>query len=112
MKKTIYAFLLLFSFLTINSAYAVESYTNSQDLGTGGVTTNPDGSILIPSGGSQNNQNGNAVSKEVSQVTEQGMNLLGKLIDEIQSNVEKNLKSSLQAYYQKITAPYGNPPKK
>lgn len=48
MKKTIYAFLLLFSFLTINSAYAVErSYTNSQDLGsgTGGVTTNPDGSI-------------------------------------------------------------------
>ena len=105
MKKTIYAFLLLFSFLTINSAYAVESYTNSQDLGTGGVTTNPDGSILIPSGGSQNNQNGNAVSKEVSQVTEQGMNLLGKLIDEIQSNVEKNLKSSLQAYYQKITAP-------
>lgn len=98
MKKTIYAFLLLFSFLTINSAYVVErSYTNSQDLGsgTGGVTTNPDGSILIPSSGSQNNQNGNAVSKEVSQVTEQGMNLLGQLIDEIQSNVEKNLKSSL-----------------
>lgn len=107
MKKIIYAFLLLFSFLTINSAYAVDSYTNPQDLGngTGGVITNPDGSVTIPSSNSQSNQNGNAVSKEVSQVTEQGMNLLGKLIDEIQSNVEKNLKSSLQAYYQKITAP-------
>ena len=72
MKKIIYAFLLLFSFLTINSAYAVDSYTNPQDLGngTGGVITNPDGSVTIPSSNSQSNQNGNAVSKEVSQVTE------------------------------------------
>ena len=94
MKKLIYIFLILFSFLGISSAYAVDNYTPGQDLG------NPDGSITIPNAPSPDK--GNAIYQEMSKVTEQGMGLLGKFVDAIQHNVDQNLKSSLQTYYQKI----------
>ena len=57
MKKIIYAFLLLFSFLSFSSAYAVDNFTNPQDLGNGGVTTNSDGSVTIPTGNSSSKGN-------------------------------------------------------
>lgn len=97
MKRIIYILLILFSFLGINSVYAVDNYTPGQDLG------NPDGSITIPNAPSPDK--GNAIYQEMSKVTEQGMGLLGKFVDAIQHNVDQNLKSSLQTYYQKITAP-------
>ncbi|MDQ2406310.1 type IV secretion system protein [Acinetobacter baumannii] len=98
MKKFIYIFLIFFSFLDISSAYAVENYTPGQDLG------NPDGSITIPNAATGDTGK-NKVSKEIGNVTQQGMGTLDKLMEAIQSNLEQSLKSSLQNYYQKITAP-------
>ncbi|MGE9768685.1 hypothetical protein [Acinetobacter baumannii] len=98
MKKFIYIFLIFFSFLGLSSAYAVENYTPGQDLG------NPDGSITIPDA-STGDTGKNKVSKEIGNVTQQGMGTLDKLMEAIQSNLEQSLKSSLQNYYQKITAP-------
>lgn len=43
MKKIIYAFLLLFSFLSFSSAYAVDNFTNPQDLGNGSTPTGTTG---------------------------------------------------------------------
>ena len=37
MKKIIYLLMLIVSTLALNSAYAVENFTNSQDLGAGQV---------------------------------------------------------------------------
>ncbi|EPP0650768.1 type IV secretion system protein, partial [Acinetobacter baumannii] len=98
MKKFIYIFLIFFSFLGISSVHAVENYTPGQDLG------NPDGSITIPNAATGVTGK-NKVSKEIGNVTQQGMGTLDKLMEAIQSNLEQSLKSSLQNYYQKITAP-------
>ena len=40
MKKIIYVFFLLFSFISLGSAYAEDYYTNPQDLGQGTETVN------------------------------------------------------------------------
>lgn len=101
MKKIIYAFLLICSFLSISSAYAVENYTNPQDLGTGTVTTNPDGSVTIPTSNSKSNE----ISENMSQVTQSGMSELDKVIDSLITGVDKNIKDNLQSYYQKVTDP-------
>lgn len=103
MKKIIYAFLLLFSFLSFSSAYAVDNFTNPQDLGNGAVVSNPDGSITIPSG--NESSKGNEISKNLSQVTQSGMAELDKVVDSLITGVDKNIKDNLQGYYQKVTAP-------
>ena len=56
MKKIIYLLMLIVSTLVLNSAYAVENFTNSQDLGAGQVQTNQDGSITIPNTQNQEKQ--------------------------------------------------------
>ena len=98
MKKIIYAFLLLFSFLSFSSAYAVDNFTNPQDLGNGSTPTGT-------TGGSNGAYNSNQISKNVSEVTKNGMSELDKVVDSLITGVDKNIKDNLQGYYQKVTAP-------
>ncbi|KQQ65475.1 type IV secretion system protein [Acinetobacter sp. Leaf130] len=94
MKKFIYIFLIFFSFLGISSAYAVDNFTPPQDLGTGGQ--------VPPTSNSGGN---NQISDEVSQVTENGMKELDKVVDSLMQGVDSNIKNNLQNYYTKITTP-------
>ena len=98
MKKIIYAFLLLFSFLSFSSAYAVDNFTNPQDLGNGSTPTGT-------TGGSNGAYNSNQISQNVSEVTKNGMSELDKVVDSLITGVDKNIKDNLQGYYQKVTAP-------
>ena len=58
--------MLIVSTLALNSAYAVENFTNSQDLGAGQVQTNQDGSITIPNTQNQEKQKMGDAVKSVS----------------------------------------------
>ncbi len=99
MKKIIYAFLLLFSFLSFSSAYAVDNFTNPQELGNGSTPTGDDWRF------STGAYNSNQISQNVSEVTKNGMSELDKVVDSLITGVDKNIKDNLQGYYQKVTAP-------
>ena len=97
MKKIIYLLMLIFSTLALNSAYAVENFTNSQDLGTGQVQTNQDGSITIP--------NTQKMGDAVKSVSNNGMDVLNNVTERIAGDIDKKVKDQIKNYYVKITEP-------
>lgn len=97
MKKIIYVFFLLFSFISLGSAYAEDYYTNPQDLGQGTETVN---NADAGTGAGNNN-----IADSMSQVTQNGMQELDSVVDSLITDVDKNIKNNIQGYYQKVTAP-------
>lgn len=97
MKKIIYLLMLIVSTLALNSAYAVENFTNSQDLGTGQVQTNQDGSITIP--------NTQKMGDAVKSVSNNGMDVLNNVTERIAGDIDKKVKDQIKNYYVKITEP-------
>lgn len=95
MKKIIYVFLLLFSFISLGSAYAEDYYTNPQDLGQ------ETGTVNNADAGAGNNN----IADSMSQVTQNGMQELDSVVDSLITDVDKNIKDNIQGYYQKVTAP-------
>lgn len=95
MKKIIYVFLLLFSFISAGNVYANENFTNPQDLGNGEVS--------IPQDSNQSAQKN--IAESMSQVTQNGMKELDKVVDLLMDDVDQNIKQNLQNYYQKVTSP-------
>ena len=97
MKKIIYLLMLIVSTLALNSAYAVENFTNSQDLGAGQVQTNQDGSITIP--------NTQKMGDAVKSVSNNGMDVLNNVTERIAGDIDKKVKDQIKNYYVKITEP-------
>lgn len=102
MKKIIYLLMLIVSTLALNSAYAVENFTNSQDLGTGQVQTNQDGSITIPN---TQNQEKQKMGDAVKSVSNSGMEVLNNVTGRIAGDIDKKVKDQIKNYYVKITEP-------
>ena len=89
--------MLIVSTLALNSAYAVENFTNSQDLGAGQVQTNQDGSITIP--------NTQKMGDAVKSVSNNGMDVLNNVTERIAGDIDKKVKDQIKNYYVKITEP-------
>jgi type IV secretion system protein VirB6 len=102
MKKIIYLLMLIVSTLALNSAYAVENFTNSQDLGTGQVQTNQDGNITIPN---TQNQEKQKMGDAVKSVSNNGMEVLNNVTERIAGDIDKKVKDQIKNYYVKITEP-------
>ncbi|HRN45798.1 MAG TPA: type IV secretion system protein [Flavobacterium sp.] len=102
MKKIIYLLMLIVSTLALNSAYAVENFTNSQDLGAGQVQTNQDGSITIPN---TQNQEKQKMGDAVKSVSNNGMEVLNNVTERIAGDIDKKVKDQIKNYYVKITEP-------
>ena len=102
MKKIIYLLMLIVSTLVLNSAYAVENFTNSQDLGAGQVQTNQDGSITIPN---TQNQEKQKMGDAVKSVSNNGMEVLNNVTERIAGDIDKKVKDQIKNYYVKITEP-------
>lgn len=94
--------MLIVSTLALNSAYAVENFTNSQDLGTGQVQTNQDGSITIPN---TQNQEKQKMGDAVKSVSNNGMEVLNNVTGRIAGDIDKKVKDQIKNYYVKITEP-------
>lgn len=92
MKKIITILMLLFSAFALNTAYAVENYTNTQDLGTG--------EIQIPQNQGKENMGG-----AVQSVSDNGMQVLNNVTERIAGDIDKKVKTQIQKYYVQITAP-------
>ncbi len=80
MKKIIYVFFLLFSFISLGSAYAEDYYTNPQDLGQGTETVN---NADAGTGAGNNN-----IADSMSQVTQNGMQELDSVVDSLITDVD------------------------
>lgn len=98
MKKFLYILFLLLGFLMIGNAYAVENYTAPQD--TGGVVTNPDGSITLPKG---NGDNGKHIGESTQSVANSGVKALDSITKTLLDDIDDNIKKKIQSYYQQIT---------
>ena len=94
--------MLIVSTLALNSAYAVENFTNSQDLGTGQVQTNQDGSITIPN---TQNKEKQKMGDAVKSVSNNGMEVLNNVTGRIAGDIDKKVKDQIKNYYVKITEP-------
>lgn len=94
--------MLIVSTLVLNSAYAVENFTNSQDLGAGQVQTNQDGSIIIPN---TQNQEKQKMGDAVKSVYNHGMEVLNNVTERIAGDIDKKVKDQIKNYYVKITEP-------
>ena len=94
--------MLIVSTLALNSAYAVENFTNSQDLGAGQVQTNQDGSITIPN---TQNQEKQKMGDAVKSVSNNGMEVLNNVTERIAGDIDKKVKDQIKNYYVKITEP-------
>ena len=92
MKKIITILMLVFSAFALNTAYAVENYTNPQDLGTG--------AIQIPQNQGKENMGG-----AVQSVSDNGMKVLNNVTERIAYDIDKKVKTQIQKYYAQITAP-------
>lgn len=92
MKKIITILMLLFSAFALNTAYAVENYTNTQDLGTG--------EIQIPQNKGKENMGG-----AVQSVSDNGMQVLNNVTERIAGDIDKKVKTQIQKYYVQITDP-------
>ena len=92
MKKIITILMLLFSAFALNTAYAVENYTNTQDLGTG--------EIQIPQNQGKENMGG-----AVQSVSDNGMKVLNNVTERIAGDIDKKVKTQIQKYYVQVTAP-------
>ena len=84
--------MLVFSAFALNTAYAVENYTNPQDLGTG--------AIQIPQNQGKENMGG-----AVQSVSDNGMKVLNNVTERIAYDIDKKVKTQIQKYYAQITAP-------
>ena len=92
MKKIIMILMLICSAFALNTAYAVENYTNPQDLGTG--------KIQIPQNQGEENMGG-----AVQSVSDNGMQVLNNVTERIAGDIDKKVKTQIQKYYVQITAP-------